>query len=291
MSSEDLVTLREPENQFTTTHHVYEPHRGGIPPVREYVRELWRRRQFANESSRANLRAANTLTLFGQLWMVLNPLLLAGVYYFVVTIIAGGAQGPTFFAHMTSGLFAFYFLQGAMSAGAGSVVGGGKLLLNTAFPRLLLPYSSLRTAWFRFLPTIPVYFIFHFIADAPLGWVTLLAIPFLAFLNIFAMGLAAFFATLQVYFRDTASFLPYINRIWLYLSPVLWTMSDLPERFVPYAMLNPLYSILGGYREALVDGVVPSASTWIAAVLWSVCALVIGSLFFMSREREFAVRI
>jgi teichoic acid transport system permease protein len=291
MSSDKSVDTREPENQFTTTHHVYEPHKGGIPPVVPYLTELWRRKEFAAESSRANLRAANTLTVFGQLWMVLNPLLLAGVYYFVVTVIAGGAQGMTFFAHMTSGLFAFYFLQGAMSAGAGSVVGGGKLLLNTAFPRLLLPYSSLRTAWFRFLPTIPVYFIFHLLAGAPISWVTLLAIPFLLFLGVFAMGLAALFATLQVYFRDTASFLPYVNRIWLYLSPVLWTIDDLPARLVPWAMLNPLFSILGGYREALVDGVVPSASTWFVAIGWSVAALVIGSLFFMSREREFAVRI
>lgn len=291
MSSDKSVDTREPENQFTTTHHVYEPHKGGIPPLVPYLTELWRRKEFAAESSRANLRAANTLTVFGQLWMVLNPLLLAGVYYFVVTVIAGGAQGMTFFAHMTSGLFAFYFLQGAMSAGAGSVVGGGKLLLNTAFPRLLLPYSSLRTAWFRFLPTIPVYFIFHLLAGAPISWVTLLAIPFLLFLGVFAMGLAALFATLQVYFRDTASFLPYVNRIWLYLSPVLWTIDDLPARLVPWAMLNPLFSILGGYREALVDGVVPSAATWFVAIGWAVAALVIGSLFFMSREREFAVRI
>lgn len=291
MSSDEVVADREPQNEYTTIHHIYEPHRGGLPPLGPYFSELWRRRFFAAESSRANLRAANTLTFFGQIWMVLNPLFLAGVYYVVVAILSGSNKGMDYFAFMTSGLFAFYYLQGAMGAGAGSVVGGGKLLLNTAFPRLLLPYSALRTAWFRFLPTIPVYFIFHFLAGAPLNVNTLMAIPFLAFLNVFAMGLAALFATLQVYFRDTSSFLPYIFRIWLYLSPVLWTIDMVPERFQAYAQFNPLYALLGGYREALVAGQMPALSTWITAIVWSIVSLAIGSLYFMSREREFAVRI
>jgi teichoic acid transport system permease protein len=291
MSSERAVAGREAENEFTTTHHIYEPHKGGLPPIRPYITELWRRRQFAAESSRANLRAQNTLTVFGQVWMVLNPLLLAGVYFFIVRVISGKNQGMTFFANMTSGLFAFYYVQGAMNAGAGSVVGGGKLLLNTAFPRLLLPFSAVRTSFFRFLPTIPVYFIFHFLAHAPLRWQTLLAIPFLVMINIFALGIASFFAVLQVYFRDTSSFLPYFNRIWLYVSPVLWQLDQVPHRMRPFADVNPLFAMLGGYREALVEGRVPDLHTWIFSIGWSFLTLAIGCLFFMSRERDFAVRI
>ena len=63
---------------------VYEPHRAGLPPLRPYVTELWRRRHFAAELSRATMRAANTRTFFGQVWLILNPLLLAFVYYVLV---------------------------------------------------------------------------------------------------------------------------------------------------------------------------------------------------------------
>ena len=66
------------ENEFTSERHVYEPHKIGIPPLRPYVRELWRRREFAREMSRTNLRAQHFNTVFGQLWLVLNPLMLAG---------------------------------------------------------------------------------------------------------------------------------------------------------------------------------------------------------------------
>src|SRR6187402_1355301 len=100
MSSEQSVAAREPENQFTTTHHVYLPHRGGLPPVVPYVRELWRRREFASELSRATMRGSSTNTFFGQLWLIINPLLLAGVYFLLVFILAGGNKGMDFFAQL-----------------------------------------------------------------------------------------------------------------------------------------------------------------------------------------------
>ena len=107
----------------------------------------------------------------------------------------------------------------------------GKLLMNTPFPRLLIPLSAVRTAFFRFLPTIPVYFIFHiiFLTDV---WhpKMLLSLYFLGTMVRVQHGLAAFFATLQVYFRDTSSFLPFFVRIWMYLSPVLWTPEHIAGR-------------------------------------------------------------
>ena len=295
MSSDHQVALSEPENQFTTTHHVYEPHRAGIPPLRSYATELFRRREFAAEMSRANLRAANSTTVFGQVWLVLNPLLLAGVYFILVQVLSGGNRGLDFFAKLTAGLFTFYFVAGSMSTGAASVVGGGKLLMNTAFPRLLMPFSAVRTAFFRFLPTAIVYFIFHIAAGRPFRLATLCALPFLVLLVVFALGLASLFATMQVYFRDTTSFMPYVNRIWLYLSPVLWTLDDVPRRFQKFTDIlegiNPLFSLLGGFTESLVDGIVPEPKVWLIAMAWAFGTLAIGSLFFMSREREFAVRL
>jgi ABC-type polysaccharide/polyol phosphate export permease len=273
--------------------HVYEPHRAGLPRLGPYVRELWRRREFAGELSRTTMRSAHTNTVFGQLWLVINPLLLAAVYYVLVTILRGGAGADAAerFVHLCAGLFAFYYFSSAMQTGASSVVGGGKLLLNTSFPRLLLPLSAVRTAFFRFLPTMVVYIPIHVAFGQPLSWAMLLGVAFLVMLTIFGAGMAMIFATLQVYFRDTASFLPYLVRIWLYLSPVLWFPEDAPARYVDLMIINPLYSLLGGWTDLLVRGDIPALSLWVGAALWSLTAVVAGSLFFMSREREFVVRL
>ena len=292
---------------------VHEPHRAGIPKIGPYARELWRRRHFAAELSRSTMRAAHSTTFFGRLWLVINPTLNAAVYYLLVVIIAGGAKGADFFAHLLAGLFAFNFIAQCMSTGAQSVVAGGKLVMNTAFPRLLLPFSAVRTAFFRFLPTMVVFF-FFFTLFVILGDrldvydktpkhlllhpntlhfspVQLLAIPAFALIVLFAAGLGAFFAALQVYFRDMTSFLPYFNRIWLYVSPVLYFAEDLPHWMLRFELFNPLFPLLGVWGDAIVRGEASSWVAWLGATAWAVGMFIVGSLFFMSREREFAVRI
>lgn len=286
---------RERDAEFEPVYHQYTPHRAGLPPLIPYFRELWHRRTFAAEMSKATMRGANVTTFFGQAWLVLNPLLLAGVYYLLVTIIRQ-EHDPSLFLHLALSLFAFTFVTGALTAGATSITTSGRLLINTAFPRLLIPLSAVRTAFFRFLPTFLVYFVFHLIFNRDYWHPRmLLASYFLLMMVIFSMGLAAFFATVQVYFRDLRNFLPYLTRIWLYLSPVLW-MPEMLERFsnralLTVAQLNPMYAMLNGYTDLLQADRFPPAYTWWASAAWAVGAAVLGFLFFMSREREFAVRL
>ncbi len=288
------------DEDFTSSVHVYEPHRAGLPRMRPYFRALWGRRQFAAELSRTGMRAANTNTTFGQLWLVINPLLLAIVYYLLVAIISGGSRGNASetFVHLCAGLFFFYYFSGALQGGASSVVGGSSLLLNMPFPKLLLPLSAVRTAFFRFLPTLIVYIPIHLAFGHPLRWEMLVSIYFLIMLTLFGAGMAMVFGALQVYFRDTASFLPYFVRIWLYLSPVLWYPELGIERLesafgdVGWLMyLNPLFSMIGGWTDLLVRGVVPGIMLWLAAAAWAAGAMVLGGWFFLSREREFVVRL
>lgn len=276
---------------FVGEFHVYEPHRTGLPPLVPYVRELWKRREFAAELSKTTMRSAHSLTVFGQIWLVLNPLLLAAVYYVLVNIISSKHYGPEFFAHLTAGLFTFYFVAGAMQTGATSVTSGGRLLLNTAFPRLLMPLSAVRTAFFRFLPTMVVYAFLHVLSGQSWSVAMVAALPFLGLMVVFGCGMAALFATMQVYFRDTASFLPYVIRIWLYVSPVLWFPSDVSHRLKPLMVFNPLFSLIGGFSDALVLGEWPPLTMWVQGTIWAVIAAVVGALVFLSKEREFTVRI
>jgi teichoic acid transport system permease protein len=285
------TTSRAAKSGFLSEYQVYEPHRVGLPPLVPYISELLRRREFAAELSRSGMRAASTRTFFGQIWLVINPLLLAGVYYVFVNILSKRADGAAFWAHLVAGIFAFYYVSGCITSGAQSVTGGGSLIANMAFPRLLMPFSAVRTAFFRFLPTVPVYLVIHLLTGQSWSWRMLLALYFLACMTMFGAGLGAIFATLQVYFRDTMSFLPYFLRIWLYLSPVIWFAEDVPARLAPLMKFNPLFPILGGWTDLLVRSEIPNPTIWLAAATWAIVTLVVGSLFFMSREREFAVRL
>jgi teichoic acid transport system permease protein len=297
----DAGALAPADDEYFGEHHVYQPHRAGIPDLRVYFRQLWSRRHFAAELSRSTMRAAHTNTFFGQMWLVLNPLLLALVYFVLVDLLSvhtakNPAPGWAYFAHLCAGLFAFYFISGCMTTGGQSVIGGGKLIMNTAFPRMLLPLSAVRTGFFRFLPTMIVYAALHLMAHRPVSPKLLLAVPILGLLTLFAAGLACLFGTLFVYFRDISSFIPYFTRIWLYLSPVIIPLSTLQTRFEKahilwVAFCNPLFSLLGLWSDLLSDNKILGPQYWLVGTAWAVGTFVVGSLVFMSREREFAVRI
>ena len=279
------------ENDFATQHHVYEPHLVGLPPMGAYIREAWRRRNFATELARTKLRAQHYNTVFGQLWLILNPLLLAGVYYILVDILRAGSNQPGFFAHLMAGLFAYYFVSGAVREGTKAVVSGGRLILNTAFPRVLLPIASVIIAFKRFLPTAIIYIPVHIASDLPVSPVLLWVLPLTGLLIVLSTGLAMIVAALQVYFRDLKAFMPYLLRVWLYISPVLYFANEMPEKYRWLLDANPLGQILSAWSDVINQGVAPSAQSLAVASAWAFGLFLVGAVYFISREREFAVRL
>jgi teichoic acid transport system permease protein len=279
------------ENDFAEEHHVYEPHLVGLPPLLPYVKEAWRRRSFAFELSRTKLRSQHFNTVFGQLWLVLNPLLLASVYFVLVDILRGGSNPPGFFAHLVAGIFAYHMVSDAVRDGTKSVVTGGRLILNSAFPRVLLPLASVISATKRFVPTMVIYVPIHFASGLPVGPVTLWAIPLFGLLLVMASGLAMIVGALQVYFRDLKNLMPYLLRVWLFASPVLYFAEQMPDKYRFLLDVNPLGQLLAAWSDVLNLGVPPAAHQLVVASAWAVGLLIAGFVFFVSREREFAVRL
>jgi teichoic acid transport system permease protein len=289
-----LTTAAQPhhrENDFAEQHHVYEPHLVGLPPLGQYLREAWRRRSFAGELARTKLRAQNFNTWFGQLWLVLNPLLLAGVYFILVDILRAGGRDKDFFAHLMAGIFAYYFVSGSVRNGIKSVVGGGRLILNTAFPRVLLPIAGVIIAFKRFVPTIVIYVPVHLAMGLPVGPEQLWVLPLMALLVVLASGLAMIVAALQVYFRDLKNFMPYLLRVWLYGSPVLYYADEMPQQYRFLLDINPLGQLLAAWSGVINQAQAPTSHQLVVASAWAFGSLAVGFLYFVSRERDFAVRL
>jgi ABC-type polysaccharide/polyol phosphate export permease len=269
---------------------VYEPFRAGLPPLRKYWRSLWSRRTFISEYSRSELREQHFDSIFGQLWLILNPLMLSAVYFLLIVII-GGSGGSVRYGHLTASLFLFYLVSNSLSGGVKSVTAGQRLILNTAFPRMMLPISATVIAFFKFIPTLLVFMIMRTVLGLPFGWQMLWSIPIILISLIFSLGVAILISTINVYFRDIASFLPYLIRTLLYLSPILYEASALKPELRVLEYFNPLFPILESWSLSIVHAQAPHLSSMLAATGWALGVLLIGTYFFLSREREFAVRL
>jgi teichoic acid transport system permease protein len=269
---------------------VYEPYRKGLPPMGDYLRQLWSRRTFITEFSRSELREQNYGSVFGQLWLVLNPLLLAAVYYLLIYVI-NGTNDKARFGHLTATLFLFYLIANSLTGGVKAITSGQRLIMNTSFPRVMLPISATVVALFRFVPTLIVYFAIHLLLGLPFSWQMLWGIAILFIAIVMSLGLAILISCVNVYFRDISSMLPYLTRSLLYLSPILYEAGKLAGHIRRFEIANPIFYLLDAWSRVMVHANAPGLRAMAHAGIWALLIFSIGTYFFISRERDFAVRL
>jgi len=119
---------------------------------------------------------------------------------------------------------------------------------------------------------------------SPPRWVALI-------LAVFACGMTMLVAAGQVYFRDIKNFLPYATRVWLYSTPILYYASEVPDRYDWILTINPLAPIISSWSRVIDTGRAPELDAMLLAVAWAVGVFLVAAVFFVSREREFAVRL
>ena len=190
-----------------------------------------------------------------------------------------------------SGMFAFQFTSGVTTGAAGTIINNSKLIVNLRFPRLLLPISSILESGVGFIVSIFAFFaiIVPQTGNVP-GWSLLIFVPVFLLQCVFNLGLAALAARLAVPFRDVSNLIPYVMRIWLYLSPILWTvdMLDSLDQWVTNAMnLNPMFHFLALYRTALLGWDFDPINL-IGASVAAVVVAVLGTVSFARFENKMA---
>ena len=274
-------------------YRVLKPFKAGIPSLSKYATDMAKRKEFVVELSRSERREEQLDTLFGQLWSVISPLLSAGIFYIFIFVVQGQLQGREYFLHLLAGIFVFELISTAASRGSMAIVKASSLISNTSFPRALLPLADSLTALRVFVPAMAVYAVFHLIFLQPVSLATLQVIPAFLLIIIFVCGVTMFASTAQVYFRDTAALLPFLLRLMMFTAPVLFfpeqAKSILSGPFL--AVLNPIFCLIQIFSGSLVRGDTFDVWTWVIAISWSFGTFILGFLFLVSREGEFAARV
>jgi teichoic acid transport system permease protein len=155
----------------------------------------------------------------------------------------------------------------------------------------MLPVSAVVVAIFRFLPTLVVALTIHAILGLPFSWQMLWAIPVLLVAVVMGLGMAILISCINVYFRDISSMLPYLTRSLLYLSPILYEASKISPEIKKYEIVNPIFYLLDSWSRAMVHAQAPSLHGMLHATIFAFTIFIVGTYFFLSRERDFAVRL
>ena len=260
--------------------------------LRLYLSDLWSRREFVWFLAIGNFKARNASTALGLFWWVLNPLLLSLVYYLVFGVLFDVGRD---IIYLMAGMFVFHFTSQSLTGGANAVLQNSKLLANLRFPRIILPIANLIEATLGFLVSLGVLLVIAMLAGLPwlsdLEWSSglpgagfLLLLIIIPLQLMFNLGLAAIAARLAVPFRDINNFIPYLNRIWLYLSPIIWPLSFLEGRSLGrFAEYNPMFAMISVYRTALINYEFHPRML-LYSVIWALVMFVLGVGLFIRYE-------
>jgi teichoic acid transport system permease protein len=276
----------------TRKRTVYEPPSGGVPPLGPYLAEIWEKRALVWHLARTDMKARHYDTVLGKAWLIVDPIVMAFTFYLVRVVFQSGTQSDAGFyiAHIIMGVTFFFYVRAIVEGGSKCILGNKTLVLNTSAPRGVFPAVVLMRAVLELIPTMVVYFGVHWATGQPWG-ISLLLLPVvLVLLTGFALGLGLFFAPLVVFYRDTGTLLPYVIRIWLYVTPVMYAVGEIPPAVKPILVLNPLYPFFY-MLEAIFKAETPSPVYFLWGGAWALVTLVVGGVLFMRKEREYAVRL
>ena len=272
---------------------VYEPTVTGLPPLRRYFASVWERRPFIWHLARTDMKSQHYDTVLGFVWLVADPLLLAATFYLIRAVFKSGGsaeQNRYLIAHLIMGVSFFYFVRDVLQGAAMSISKNKVMVLNTGAPRGVFPVVALVRATFDLIPALVVYFFVHAVLRQPWG-TSLISLPLaLVLLGMFSFGVGLALAPAVVFVPDVGALLPYVVRIWMYVTPVMYAVSEIPAGVRPLLSLNPLFPFFA-MLESIIQGHQPSMGDVVASTLWAVGALLVGTIVFLLRERDYAVRL
>ncbi len=225
-------------------------------------------------------------TWLGYFWTLLDPLAMSAIYWFVFSYILGGRSvGETpYILFLLTGVLAWTWFNGSVTDSARTLVLESKMIRSIAIPRYLWVIKSIGAKGTEFLFSLPILVAVAVIAKGQVS-LQLLFFP-LAFVVQFLLlsGIGLILAPLTVLARDTTNVLRIILRMMFYLTPIIYGLNDIPEKYQALAMLNPLTGIIVMYRAGFWanDNLMTPI---IFSITISVAIFILGIFVFKKLER------
>ena len=274
--------MRESAAQLT----IIEPKKGWVPID---VREIWDYRELLYFLTKRDIKVRYKQTILGGLWAVIQPVFTMIVFtlFFgrLAKVPSDGLPYPIF---VYAGLLPWTYFANAVSSSGNSLVGSANLITKVYFPRLMVPASAALAGLLDFfialfvLAVLMVYYQF-------LPGAGILLFPFLVALTFLcAVGVGLWLSAFNVQYRDIRYAIPFLIQIWMFLSPVIYPVSLVNDRYQWLLALNPMGGVIHAYRASLL-GHQPINWPLLGLSALIIVALFLGGLYYFRRmEKVFA---
>lgn len=264
---------------------IIEPGRAAV----NYWRDVWRYRELMSFLAWRDVAVRYKQTVIGVSWALIRPALTL-IVFVAFRRMAGLHQGQVpEVVLVLAAVLPWQFFASALAEASNSLIGNTGLISKVYFPRLIIPISAVATALVDFLATLVLLAVlmawFGVTPDA-----RLIALPlFVLLAGALSLGLGLLMAALTVSYRDFRYVVPFVIQLGLFVSPVAFATSQVPERWRALYSLNPLVGIIDGFRWSILGGRTTLEPSLLAvSIAVTLLSLVAGTWYFRRTERGFA---
>lgn len=271
------------------------PHQRHPGSAAALIRSAARYRQLITQMTWRDVVGRYRGSVMGLAWSFLSPLVMLAIYTFVFSYIfttarwGGPVAGTTggFAVVLFAGLVVHNLFAECITRAPGLILANANLVKRVVFPLEILPWTVMGSALFHALVSLVVLVLAQLAVGHTLGPTALLLPLVLVPLVLFTMGLSWLLASIGVYVRDIGQITGMAVSALLFLSPVFYPLSAVPERVRPWFQLNPMTSAIEDTRSVLLFGAAPVWNRWLLATLAGVLVCQVGFWFFQRSRRGF----
>lgn len=250
--------------------------------------EIYQYREMICSLIRRDLRGRYKGSVLGFLWTFLNPLLQLGVYTLVFSVIMRNGIAD-YYMFLFVALVPWMFFSVSLTNGASCILSQKDMVQKIYFPRQVLPIAFVTSQFINMLLSFLVIFAVLIVSGKGWHWIAVYFLPFIFLIEyLLALGIALLVSAVTVYFRDLEYILGILTMAWQFLSPVIYSIEQVPENLRNIFLLNPMTSVLTAYRDILYYKQIPKIQTLCHAFGVSIVLFAAGWIVFKKLERRFA---
>jgi len=253
--------------------------------LKVYLQDLLKRKDLLFYLVKSGLKAEHRNSYLGYFWWLLDPLLSAAVYYFLIVLILGRG-GPDYPVYLITGLILWRWISSSINSSANSIMRYSSIINQVYLPKSIFPLSFTITQFINFLFGLVVIFIFLAIFGVSPTWYVLYLplILFITFTFLLAVGLVLGFFTIFV--RDIQNLLTHIIRVFFYGSPIIWQDRDIPEKYQFIVDYNPIAKIVTSFRNILMYKQPPNFTELFVIFGLSLAVIVFMLFYYYKNEHK-----
>lgn len=251
--------------------------------------ELWEYRELLYFLVWRNIRIRYSQAVIGVLWVILQPIIATIIFTIVFGRFAKfSSEGLPYSIFVFSALLPWNLFSSSITGTGSSLIINRNLVTKVYFPRILIPISKVLESVIDFFIACTILFLLMSLFRVFPGKLILFFPLFFLWLVILSLGVGFWLSALNVKYRDVTHIIPFLVQIWLYSSPIVYTLNLVPQKWHWIYAINPMVGIIEGFRWSLLGRGVDLATVVPISFAITCLIFITGWIYFRSAEKNFA---